>query len=166
MNIAGPEPPRKNHDGEPSLYQQCVTLIEKLYSLPNFDEYLFPHGVSNTVFDPVSVLWNSLRLGAPLCVLFNVLRPRKPLDVVDVVHPPPGGKVSNACKAAVYHFLIACKNELQLGSDEVFTISELYKDDTNGFVKVWFSVYSRKLSSGETLLTRYCVRFSLLKHLF
>ncbi|KAJ3175844.1 hypothetical protein HDU87_005672 [Geranomyces variabilis] len=37
---------------------------------------------------------------------------------------------------AVYEFIIACKAELQLSDKELISISGLYKDDTNEFVKL------------------------------
>ncbi|KAJ3297864.1 hypothetical protein HK104_011432 [Borealophlyctis nickersoniae] len=40
------------------------------------------------------------------------------------------------CKKAVYYFLKECKEELGLRDDELFSISGLYKDDTNEFVKL------------------------------
>ncbi|KAJ3075500.1 hypothetical protein HK102_005592, partial [Quaeritorhiza haematococci] len=141
MNIALPAPPPTAGNSPVSLYQQCLQLLEKLYSLPGFEFYLFPQGVDvllsdkNFRFDPVNILWESFRLGSPLCALFNHLRPVNTLEVADVSSIQPG-KWDNKCKKSVYHFLVACKQDLRLSEDDVFTISELYKDDTNGFVKV------------------------------
>ena len=124
-----------------SLYQQTMTTIEQLYSIPSFELYLFPEGIhnlmettdGNPMIDPVAVLWGCFRLGAPLCHLINQFKPAKPLAVPDV-----SGLTSynNTCKKCIYHFLIACKEELNIPESELFSISELYKDDTNGFVKV------------------------------
>ncbi|KAJ3135641.1 hypothetical protein HDU90_003716 [Geranomyces variabilis] len=118
-----------------SLYQQTMLLIEKLYSLPGFDFYMFPHGIDeNTVIAPFEVIWSCFRLGSPFCHLYNQLRPRKRLAVPDVptLKPP----YNNTCKKAVYEFIVACKAELQLSDKELFSISGLYKDDTNEFVKL------------------------------
>ncbi|KAJ3136900.1 hypothetical protein HDU90_002466 [Geranomyces variabilis] len=118
-----------------SLYQQTMSLIEKLYSLPGFDFYMFPHGIDeNTVIAPFEVIWSCFRLGSPFCHLYNQLRPRKRLAVPDVptLKPP----YNNTCKKAVYEFIVACKAELQLSDKELFSISGLYKDDTNEFVKL------------------------------
>jgi cell division control protein 24 len=127
-----------------SLYERTMTLIGKLYSIPDFEFYLFPDGIdalvvgnSVSVIDPIAILWHCFRLGAPLCHLLNQLRPRNLLDVPDV-----SGLVyyTNVCKKAIYRFLIGVKEELNINDDQLFTISELYKDDTNGLVKVINSV--------------------------
>ncbi|KAJ3103566.1 hypothetical protein HDU96_009219 [Phlyctochytrium bullatum] len=128
-----------------SLFQSCMMLIEKLYGFPLFEFYLFPDGVEMyqtdppPLIDPVAILWGCFRLGAPLCMLYNQLNPRTPLNVSDVsaIRPP---KYTNVCKDNVYHFIVACKNDLGLSEKDVFSISELYKDDTNGFVKVMKTV--------------------------
>ncbi|KAJ3097831.1 hypothetical protein HDU97_004528 [Phlyctochytrium planicorne] len=127
--------------GVKSLFQACMTLIEKLYGFPLFEFYLFPDGTAMyqtdppPLIDPVAILWGCFRLGAPLCILYNQLNPRSPLNVNDVssIRPP---KYTNICKDNVYHFIVACKRELDISEKDVFSISELYKDDTNGFVKV------------------------------
>jgi cell division control protein 24 len=88
-----------------------------------------------TLVDPVSILWNTFKLGAPLCMIYNQSLPRNLLNVSDVssVRPPEYKKV---CKDNVYHFILACKNEMNIKEASEFSISELYKDDTHGFVKV------------------------------
>jgi cell division control protein 24 len=68
-------------------------------------------------------------------MIYNQLQPRSLLNVADVSGVVPGqyGKV---CKDNVYHFILACRQELNLPEASDFSISELYKDDTHGFVKV------------------------------
>ncbi|KAI9487999.1 hypothetical protein BDB00DRAFT_877917 [Zychaea mexicana] len=83
--------------------------------------------------DPLSKLWSICRRGLPLCILFNALQPEKPLKVDD---RDPNLNQVNTCKASVYYFLVACRNQLQFPEEDVFTITDLYSDDTNGFVKV------------------------------
>ena len=133
----------------PSLYQQTMTTIEQLYSIPGFEHYLFPEGLGSLMettdgrpmIDPVAVLWGCFRLGAPLCFIVNMFDEyrRAPLSVPDVSQLTT---YSNVCKKCVYHFLIACKELLGLPEDQLFTISELYRDDTSGFVKViYYTTY-------------------------
>lgn len=43
---------------------------------------------------------------------------------------------ANACKALVMRFLIALKEKLGWDPDDTFTVSQLYLNDTNGFVRV------------------------------
>ncbi|KAI9006061.1 hypothetical protein BC832DRAFT_614709 [Gaertneriomyces semiglobifer] len=138
-DIARPSPAAPTNGQSVSLYQGTMSLIEKLYSLPGFDYYLFPDGAdayidNANLIDPVAIIWGCFRLGSPLCHLYNQLRPRKKLTVPELpaVAPP----YNNSCKKAVYEFVVACKAELQMGDTDLFSISGLYKDDTNEFVKL------------------------------
>ncbi|KAI7847930.1 hypothetical protein BDC45DRAFT_547368 [Circinella umbellata] len=88
---------------------------------------------SNNTTDPLSKLWSICRRGLPLCILFNALQPETPLKVDD---RDPNLNQINTCKASVYHFLVACRTQLEFPEDDVFTITDLYSNDTNGFVKV------------------------------
>ncbi|KAJ3302948.1 hypothetical protein HDU76_005434 [Blyttiomyces sp. JEL0837] len=125
-----------------SLFATCMNLIEKLYSFPLFEFYLFPDGweqytqPDSPMMDPVAVLWNAFRLGAPLCMIYNQLSPNQsPLNVGDVSGIRVG-EYKKVCKDNVYHFILACRNELNLAEAGDFSISELYKDETHGFMKV------------------------------
>ncbi|KAG0180929.1 hypothetical protein DFQ29_009750 [Apophysomyces sp. BC1021] len=46
----------------------------------------------------------------------------------------------NNLKVYVYDFLIACRQHLHLSEDDLFTITDLYQEDTSGFVKVVHTV--------------------------
>lgn len=125
-----------------SLYQQCLHLAGRLLCVPGFEIYLdpdvnpdivtFPDGSLSPASDPVKALWTAFRTGAALCALYNGGRPKEPLEVKDLDDLTS----LNDCKKSVYRFLLACKTELQFRDNQLFSISELYKDDTNGFVKV------------------------------
>ncbi|KAG4305943.1 hypothetical protein PORY_000853 [Pneumocystis oryctolagi] len=141
-----------------SIYQMCREIHERLLDVPNFEVYLnnaksqhdlFPAGITN---DPVSLLWQCFRQGASLCALYNALKPEKPLSV----NPKAYLTSMNACKASVYHFLLACRNELGYGDNDLFSISQLYQDDTNGFVKVakTVSLILDKLEEKNLLIKR------------
>ncbi|KAF8928740.1 hypothetical protein BGZ58_009394, partial [Dissophora ornata] len=134
-------PPLTRGNSVVSLYQSCLNLIERLAGVPDFEQYLDPElllniqaGSPSTMSpnDPVSQLWILFRLGAPLACIFNGLRPKQPLKINNT---DTSVNNVNACKASVFHFLVACLQELQFKDDDLFTISELYQDDTNGFVK-------------------------------
>ncbi|WFD02021.1 Guanine nucleotide exchange factor for Cdc42p [Malassezia obtusa] len=128
------------------LYQSCVTLRERLWCVPGFGaEFLEPsaaiggtangrpNGMPPIQFDPVTHLWQCFRLGTPLCKLYNQLSPRLaeiPLTVENNLSN------ANACKALVMRFLIALKEKLGWDPDDTFTVSQLYLNDTNGFVRV------------------------------
>ena len=123
-----------------SLYERTMTLLSRLYSIPDFEFYLFPEGIdalvsgdSAPVIDPIAILWHCFRLGAPLCHLFNQLRPAVLLAVPDVSHLT---SYTNICKKGIYSFLTEIKKEFELEGDQLFTISELYNDDMNKLVRV------------------------------
>ncbi|KAF9166805.1 hypothetical protein DFQ27_007594 [Actinomortierella ambigua] len=139
-----PPPPLSRGNSIVSLYQSCLNLLDRLSGVPDFEEFLNPELLQNTPAgtptgstsspnDPVNQLWTIFRLGTPLACIYNNLRPKEPLKITS-----SDDKLSNlnACKALVYRFVVACRNELHFDQDDIFTISDLYQDDTNGFVKV------------------------------
>jgi len=64
------------------------------------------------------------------------LKPETPLNI----NQDPGLNTVNSCKASVYYFLVACKKQLDFSESDLFTITDLYSNDTNGFVKVVNSI--------------------------
>lgn len=138
-------PPFKNAggagDNENSLYQQTLKLLAELRTIPELDKWIFPYGRDNedrdqAFVDPVATLWACFRLGKPLCILYNALKPKAPLPLRPISIPPNATSYPNSCKKAVYDFVVACKKELGMDENNLFTISGLYKDDTNEFVKL------------------------------
>ncbi|KAI1309713.1 hypothetical protein EDD11_004055 [Mortierella claussenii] len=145
-------PPLTRGNSVVSLYQSCLNLIERLAGVPDFEQYLdpellqniqagSPHSATTAAItittsgcpnDPVSQLWVLFRLGAPLACIFNGLRPKQPLEINNTDESLTNVQT---CKASVFRFLVACLHELQFKNEDVFTISDLFQDDTNGFVK-------------------------------
>jgi cell division control protein 24 len=72
--------------------------------------------------DSVTTLWE----------LVNIGRPQNPI----AINSDNSMFNLNLCKKSVFHFLVACKDDFGIRSEDVFAISELYQQDTNGFVKV------------------------------
>lgn len=139
-----------------SLYQACLSLRERLWCVPGFgDAFLLPQADEASPVlaqpeassppspktttttriqpsDPVSQLWKCFRTGAPLCWLMNQLGPATVLQISS----DPSRSNANECKKQVAKFIIALKAELGWDPDDIFTVSQLYLNDTNGFVKV------------------------------
>jgi cell division control protein 24 len=148
-----------------SLYQACLTLRDRLWCVTDFGEAFLVQSVDSPTTneagssasiggyssapaspktthipskakvnpsDPVTQLWQCFRLGAPLCWLFNKLGPRNELPI----NPDANRSNANECKKQVAKFIIALNHELGWDSDDIFTVSQLYLNDTNGFVKV------------------------------
>lgn len=86
--------------------------------------------------DPVSSLWRCLRKGTPLLTIYNSLRPPIPLHLAEE-SMPAANRPKNLPKKAAFKFVEAClKGELLLDSGECFALTDLFGDDTTGFVKV------------------------------
>lgn len=121
------EPPTKPAPlQKASLYQTCRLVLNGLAAVPGFDQYISFD--TNNTHDPLTKLWDICRQGSSLCLLFNTLRPETPIQFDPSVNKP---------KACVYYFIIACRDQLGFSQEGLFTVSDLFQDDTNGFVKVW-----------------------------
>lgn len=142
-----------------SLYQSCRILRDRLVRVNGFDQFLAAsvnapdspvapmqpaaddeHATQDksvqvsrsALRDPVDELWRCFRLGSSLSHLYNATQPQIEL----AVRPVAETASLNACKKDVYHFLLACKKELSFADDDLFSITELYSENTSGFVKV------------------------------
>ncbi|RUS20845.1 Dbl homology domain-containing protein, partial [Jimgerdemannia flammicorona] len=142
--VEGPTPSNLNKPptSASSLYHTCRSVLDRLACVPGFEYYLetefqlqnsnSSESTSSTPSDPLTKLWQICRQGLSLCLLFNTLRPDKLIKLDDISGPNNG----QSAKKAVYRFIVACKEELRTSDDELFTITELNQNDTNGFVKV------------------------------
>lgn len=122
----------KRADKDTSLFQICLNLQQRLNAIPGFERWLIEEKqAADDDADPVSLLWRTFRKGYPLMDVYNALGPKAPLFVDE-------NKIGekNRPRAAAYKFLQACVTELKLPPEECFIISDLYGDDTTGFVKV------------------------------
>src|SRR6266498_1188359 len=129
-SIESPSPTGSNTLNRPaqasqSLYPLCLDLLERLYCVEGFDQYLIQgqnnipnnpsivgtpalENGSNSVIrnDPVTLLWQTFRLGYPLCALYNALKPQKELNVA-IEETKPGTNKAKVNKQSVYYFLKA-----------------------------------------------------------
>lgn len=118
-------------DASSSLFQICVSLRQRLLAVPGFsNSVLEEEDQADDDTDPVTVLWRTFRRGYPLMDLYNTLRPARPLEIGVGVRDDKRGK------AATFKFLQACVNDLKFPQEECFIVTDLYGDDTTGFVKV------------------------------
>lgn len=133
-----PTPPATSTTTSGSLYHTCRLVLDKLATVDGLANYL----EVETTTDPLSKLTSICRQGYPLCTLYNALNPATPLTVEN----DPTLNARNCCKAIVYHFIVACRNDLKFPEEDMFTITNLFSDDTNGFVKVKHFAFIYKLS--------------------
>ena len=147
-----------------SVYQKCLQLRIRLSKVENFIPFIKTGANSNDPLsnndssnptplptppissNAVSQLWACFRLGSSLCFLYNQLGYDQ-LEISDNLD------LSNQsiCKKGVARFIMACKKlgdteRAESGgskgwtTDDLFTVSDLYKTDTNGFIKVLHTV--------------------------
>ncbi|KAK9457739.1 hypothetical protein V1511DRAFT_455917 [Dipodascopsis uninucleata] len=96
--------------------------------------------------DPVTQLWRFFRQGTSLCVLFNALNQslnksnasniQRDLIVPEPLSHPPSQQDLKTCKRGVYEFVQACKSRLGYSDDNLFTIMNVFSDDTTDLLKV------------------------------
>jgi len=129
-------------DASKSLYQICVNLRQRLRQVPGFEQHLIDSDDEDEggemEMDPMSSLWRCLRKGYPLMTIYNSLQPPNPLQIAE-------GTVAarNIPKSAAFKFVQACLMELKF--EECFVLTDLFGDDTTGFVRVsLFSFTSRE----------------------
>ncbi|KAI8990892.1 hypothetical protein BDF20DRAFT_830980 [Mycotypha africana] len=119
--------------GTGSLYHLCRSVLDRLACVEGMTEHLEAYDkTSSTSSDPLTKLTSICQQGFPLCTLYNALKPAQLLSI----NADPNLNARNSCKASVYHFIVACRKNLLFAEEDMFTISDLYQDDTNGFVKV------------------------------
>jgi hypothetical protein len=135
--------PANTQQNAGSLYHTCRYVLDRLAVVEGMTDcidsvMLEEEKLDVNNCDPLTKLTLLCRRGYPLCKLYNALNPNKPLSEDRV----PKLTMTNSCKANVYHFIVACRDQLSFPEDDMFTISDLYQDDTNGFVKVNLSFFS------------------------
>ncbi|KAK0310352.1 Guanine nucleotide exchange factor for Cdc42p [Friedmanniomyces endolithicus] len=117
-------------DASSSLFQICVSLRQRLLGVPGFREWLEEEEEeADDDTDPVTLLWRTFRRGLPLTMLYDTLNPSRPIQL-------KGIKEEKIGKAATFKFLQACVNDLKFAQEDCFIVTDLYGDDTTGFVKV------------------------------
>lgn len=122
----------KRADKDTSLFQRCLNLQLRLRAIPGFERWMDEEeDKADDDADPVTLLWRTFRRGYPLMDVYNALGPKVRLAVDEARIPE-----KNRPKTAAYKFIQACVGELKFPSEECFIISDLYGDDTTGFVKV------------------------------
>jgi cell division control protein 24 len=143
-------------DASKSLYQICVNLRLRLRQVPGFEQHLIDSDDEDEggemEMDPMSSLWRCLRKGYPLMTIYNCLQPPNPLQIAE-------GTVAarNIPKSAAFKFVQACLLELKF--EECFVLTDLFGDDTTGFVKVSLVSFS-PMEDALDYVTK-CLIFSL-----
>ena len=118
-------------DGE-SLYRQCIKLRRRLSGVPGFRPYLDEMDEREVDgADPVSSLWQCFRNGTPLLSIYNASDPEEGDLVINQNLPE-----HKWGKAAAFLFLKAVMQQMKIPAQDTFSVTELFSDNTTGFVKV------------------------------
>lgn len=99
-------------------------------SLYTFSTGLLPAQIS---YDPVTPISKLFRQGAPLCLIFNALRPENAIEIIS-------SDDLKICKMNIYQFLSACKLNLNIRDDELFPVTMVFSDNTAHLLRVIHSV--------------------------
>ncbi|KAI5957811.1 CDC24 [Candida theae] len=111
-------------------------------SLLTFTAGVLPLNIS---VDSATQLWQLFQQGAPLCLMYNQISPDHKLAVVS-------SDDQRVCKKSVYEFIIAMKMNLKFEDDDLFTISNVFSDNTQDLLKI-ISVVNKLLDSFEEELS-------------
>ncbi|KAJ1643341.1 Guanine nucleotide exchange factor for Cdc42p, partial [Coemansia asiatica] len=159
-----------NRNPATSIYQKSINLLDKLACIDGFDVYIaamFEDNARETsgapYLNPIQLLWDTFRQGTSLCVIYNALRPEELLDT----SLDESKNILRQRKDRVYRFVKACKEHHIVKDEDLFTITELFKDDTNSFVKVLKTIeivvdtiQSRGLLDTSRLVEKPSARFA------
>jgi cell division control protein 24 len=126
-----------NHDVSTTLNYSSSSPVLPSAKSPTLADKPIPAAYLRTVaalppgmkIDPVTHVWRFFRMGCSLCALFNALEPR--VRLVDTL-----SKDVKAAKRSLYHFVQGCKSELDYSDDKLFTISNVFSDNTTVLLKV------------------------------
>lgn len=93
--------------------------------------FTFTAGVlpANLRLDPATLVWKLFQRGTPLCLIFNRIVPDHPIDIVE-------GDDLRMCKKAVYDFVVAVKTHLLVDDDSMFTISNVFSENSHDLLKI------------------------------
>lgn len=127
-----------------SIYLDHLGASQPVLSAPLTNNiFTFTAGVlpTNMTVDPATQLWKLYQQGTPLCLVFNQICPLDPIPIVR-------GDDLRMCKKAVYDFVVAVKTHLNIDDDSMFTISNVFSDNTHDLLKI-VKVVTRLLDSNN-----------------
>lgn len=109
--------------GEDSEHSQSFNMEDTLLT---FSVGITPISVD---CDPVTQLSKLFQQGSPLCIIFNAVRPQSKLTVVS-------SDDIKICKKSIYDFILGLKQHFAFNDEELFTISDVFSNSTDHFLKV------------------------------
>lgn len=151
---------RDSSDLAPTLRSSSISTATSLMSMegisytnsnpsatPNMEDTLltFSMGILPITMDcdPVTQLSQLFQQGAPLCILFNSVKPQFKLPVI-------ASDDLKVCKKSIYDFILGCKKHFAFNDEELFTISDVFANSTSQLVKV-LEVVETLMNSSPTI---------------
>jgi cell division control protein 24 len=123
------------------LYQSCLDMKEQLSQISGFPPIFALQRTESEEEDPLTFLMQVFRRGIPLLML--LARVQGVQDISHYIYSENYiGDERKIPKVATVKFVEICRRDLGFKSDECFTISDLFGNDTTGFVKVGPSPFS------------------------
>ncbi|KAJ1994524.1 Guanine nucleotide exchange factor for Cdc42p [Dimargaris cristalligena] len=166
IEIPVPSPALQTMAPPTSIYQRCLQLMDRLARVPGFAPFLelsappktlpnssnatlvgpdsqvpadanpsgtqLPDTAAQPYLDPIHYLWNIFRNGHSLITIYNVLRPDEPI----LFEADSNMTQSKQDKLKIFHFLKAINSTGLVKDAQSLIISDLFRDDTNAFIKV------------------------------
>lgn len=102
------------------------TSFTQIIPLNTFHAGVLP---ANVNCDPLTQLWALFQQGSPLCVIFNLIKPSQALPVIS-------SDDIKICKKSIYSFILACTEHLNFDNSDLFTISNVFSDNTDDFIRI------------------------------
>ena len=143
-------------DSSKSLYRICLRTVQRLRRVAGFEDYsglLEETDTNGDEEDPMARLWDCLKQGAPLVLIYNSTEPNHPISLVDDGAPQMGSSSAAAtdklARQRTMRFYKACKEDLGIPDDQLFTIRDLFGTNTTGFKRV-LGVVNRVLDIAES----------------
>jgi cell division control protein 24 len=121
------------HSDNSAASSSTLHLFAPLLPLASNNVFTFTAGVLPATLsaDPVTQIWKLFQQGAPLCLLFNTVYPKKECHL-----PVVPSEDLRVCKKSVYDFLIAVKTFLKYDDDDMFTILNVFSDSTHDLIRI------------------------------
>lgn len=122
-----------------SLFLLSIEILQNLSALPGWKEDYYDIITTHFPQDsPSDIVRKVCQQGATLCLLVNILQKNTiALDEITSLEIKSESPFDNKkTRSNVNLFLMACKDQLFIPSDELFLNYELYNDDLSGIVKV------------------------------
>lgn len=118
------------------LYQNCLQIESQLSQIPGFPEIFALRRDENNDEDLLTFLIQVFRQGLSLLMLLARVQGAQNIDHLTEFPGNLENREQKIPKFATIRFIRACMDDFGIRPDECFTISDLFGEDSTGFIKV------------------------------